>query len=120
MSFESDRVSAPEQMMRPGQRRAAAQPDAATDGIEPRLGIAQGRRAVRDVTRERAEPGGRLAEALDLKLRERRIRLGGRAELTIQYNNYQITGADTVGNLATLEPTRTADMSRAQRSGDHP
>src|SRR6185369_11799458 len=30
------------------------------------------------------------------------IRLGGRAELTIQYNDYQITGADPVGNLRTL------------------
>ena len=48
------------------------------------------------------------------------IRLGGRAELTIQYNNYQITGADPVGNLTTLELTRTADMSRVQRLGDHP
>lgn len=47
------------------------------------------------------------------------IRLGGRAELTIQYNNYQITGADPVGNLRTLEPTRTADISRAQRLGDY-
>ena len=47
------------------------------------------------------------------------IRLGGRAELTIQYNNYQITGADPVGNLRTLQPTRTADISRAQRFGDH-
>jgi outer membrane lipoprotein-sorting protein len=43
------------------------------------------------------------------------IRLGGRAELTIQYNNYQITGADPVGNLRRPEPTRTADISRAQR-----
>ena len=48
------------------------------------------------------------------------IRLGGRAELTIQYNNYQITGADPVGNLTTLELTRTTDMSRVQRLGDHP
>lgn len=47
------------------------------------------------------------------------IRLGGRAELTIQYNNYQITGADPVGNLRTLEPNRAADISRTQRSGDH-
>jgi hypothetical protein len=43
------------------------------------------------------------------------IRLGGRAELTIQYNDYQITGADPVGNLRTLKPTRTAHISRAQR-----
>ena len=47
------------------------------------------------------------------------IRLGGRAELTIQYNNYQITGADPVGNLRTLEPTRTTDIGRAQRLDDH-
>ena len=47
------------------------------------------------------------------------IQLGGRAELTIQYNSYQITGADPIGNLTTLEPTRTADMSRAQLLGDH-
>jgi hypothetical protein len=47
------------------------------------------------------------------------IRLGGRAELTIQYNNYQITSADRFGNLTRPEPTRTADISRVQRSGDH-
>jgi hypothetical protein len=47
------------------------------------------------------------------------IQLGGRAELTIQYNSYQITGADPIGNLTTLEPTRTADISRAQLLGDH-
>jgi len=48
------------------------------------------------------------------------IRLGGRAELTIQYNNYQITGSDPVVNLTTLEPTQMADISRGQRSGNHP
>jgi hypothetical protein len=37
------------------------------------------------------------------------IRLGGRAELTIEYTNYQITAVDPVGNLSTLEPTRSAD-----------
>ena len=47
------------------------------------------------------------------------IRLGGRAELTIQYNNYQITSADPFGNLTRPEPNRTADISRAQRLGDH-
>jgi hypothetical protein len=47
------------------------------------------------------------------------IRLGGRAELTIQYNNYQITAADPVGNLPTLEPLRSADAGRPQRPGDH-
>jgi hypothetical protein len=31
------------------------------------------------------------------------IRLGGRAELTIQYNNYQITSADPIANLSMLE-----------------
>ena len=47
------------------------------------------------------------------------IRLGGRAELTIQYNNYQITSADPVGNLSILESPRPADTSRAQRLSDH-
>ena len=47
------------------------------------------------------------------------IRLGGRAELTIQYNNYQITGADPVGKVATLEATRTTNIRRTQRLGDH-
>ena len=47
------------------------------------------------------------------------IRLGGRAELTIQYNNYQITAADSVGNLPTLEPVRSADAGHPQRPGDH-
>lgn len=47
------------------------------------------------------------------------IRLGGRAELRIQYSNYQITGADPVGNLKTQEPNRTAGINCAQRLGDH-
>jgi hypothetical protein len=47
------------------------------------------------------------------------IRLGGRAELTIQYNNYQITAADPVGSLSTMEPVRSADAGRLQRPGDH-
>jgi hypothetical protein len=47
------------------------------------------------------------------------IRLGGRAELTIQYNNYQITAADPVGSLPTMEPVRSADAGRLQRPGDH-
>jgi hypothetical protein len=34
------------------------------------------------------------------------IRFGGRAELTIQYKNYQITSADPVGNLPTLKSNR--------------
>ena len=37
------------------------------------------------------------------------MRLGGRAELTIEYTNYQITAADPIGNLSTLEPTRSAE-----------
>ncbi len=47
------------------------------------------------------------------------IRPGGRAELTIQYNNYQITSADRVGNLSMLDSPRPADTSRALRLGDH-
>ena len=47
------------------------------------------------------------------------IRLGGRAELTIQYNNYQITSADPVGNLSMLDSPRPVDTSRALRLGDH-
>jgi hypothetical protein len=34
------------------------------------------------------------------------IRFGGRAELTIQYMNYQITSADPVCNLPTLKSNR--------------
>jgi len=34
------------------------------------------------------------------------IRFGGRAELTIQYENYQITSADPVGNLPSLKSDR--------------
>jgi hypothetical protein len=47
------------------------------------------------------------------------IRLGGRAELTIQYNNYQITAADPIDNLPTLEPVRSAGAGYPQRPGDH-
>ena len=47
------------------------------------------------------------------------IRFGGRAELTIQYNNYQIRSADPVGNLSMLESPRPAAISRTQRLGDH-
>lgn len=45
------------------------------------------------------------------------IRLGGHAELTIEYNDYQITGADPVGNLPPLEAIRLPGTARAQ-SGD--
>ena len=48
------------------------------------------------------------------------IRLAGRAEFTIQYNDYQITGADPVGNLSTLGTSRLAKTGRAQRLGEHP
>lgn len=34
------------------------------------------------------------------------IRLGGRADLTVEYNNYQITAADAVHSLPTLEAAR--------------
>ena len=44
--------------------------------------------------------------------------VGGAAELTIQYTNYQITLADPVGKLPALEATESADTSRAQGSAD--
>jgi hypothetical protein len=47
------------------------------------------------------------------------IRLGGRAELTIQYNNYQITRADPVDKLPALVATGSADTGRGKGSGDH-
>jgi hypothetical protein len=43
------------------------------------------------------------------------IRLGGRAELTIQYSNYQITSAETVGTPVKLEAIRSANASPAPR-----
>lgn len=46
------------------------------------------------------------------------IRLGGRAELTIQCNNYQITSADPIGNVSMLESS-ASDARRTQRLGDH-
>jgi hypothetical protein len=47
------------------------------------------------------------------------IRLGGRAELTIQYTNYQITAADPIGNLSALKPTQSADADHLKRASDH-
>jgi hypothetical protein len=47
------------------------------------------------------------------------IRLGGHAELTIQYTNYQITAADAVGNLSALKPTRPTDVDHLKRASDH-
>lgn len=46
------------------------------------------------------------------------VRLGGHAELTIQHNSYQITNADPVSSLPTLE-TRSADAGRPQRAGNY-
>jgi hypothetical protein len=43
------------------------------------------------------------------------IRLGGKAELTIEYNNYQITAADPVGSRSAVRSSESADVSRAQR-----
>ena len=43
------------------------------------------------------------------------IRLGGTAELTIHYSNYQIIGKEQVSNLSTLESARSADTIHAQR-----
>lgn len=37
------------------------------------------------------------------------IRLGGRAELTIEYDSYEITDADAVGNLSTMPATSSAN-----------
>ncbi len=47
------------------------------------------------------------------------IRLGGRAELTIQYKSYRITSADSVATLPTMGPTQSAGTSLAQRLNDH-
>jgi hypothetical protein len=47
------------------------------------------------------------------------IRLGGRAELTIQYKGYRITSADSVAVLPTMGPTQSAGTIIAQRLGDH-
>lgn len=42
------------------------------------------------------------------------VRLGGSAELTIEYTNYQIAAANAVGNLPTSKPVQTAETTRAQ------
>ena len=41
------------------------------------------------------------------------IRLGGRAELTIEYQNYKITASDPVGRVSAREIARSADTSLA-------
>jgi hypothetical protein len=43
------------------------------------------------------------------------IRLGGLAELTIQYSNYQITAADPLGNSSPTEPAQSTDTGHLQR-----
>ena len=43
------------------------------------------------------------------------IRLGGRAELTIEYTNYKITDAGQVSSLATDPTTLTAETTRARK-----
>jgi len=43
------------------------------------------------------------------------IRLGGTAELTIRYSNYQIISKEQVNNLATLDSAQSANTIRAQR-----
>ena len=46
---------------------------------------------------------------------DRTVRLGGTADLTIQYDDYQIVGAKRVNDLSTLESPPEPDFSRAQR-----
>jgi hypothetical protein len=43
------------------------------------------------------------------------IRLGGRAELTIDYNDYEITGASTVTSLPALRSTPPIETARAEK-----
>jgi hypothetical protein len=43
------------------------------------------------------------------------IRLGGHAELTIDYKDYQITGASPVNGLGMLGPARGVETARAQQ-----
>lgn len=47
------------------------------------------------------------------------IRLGGRAELTIEYKDYQITGAAPVANLSRKESTPTANSGSMRYSGEN-
>jgi hypothetical protein len=46
------------------------------------------------------------------------IRLGGRAELTIEYNDYQITNAVQVEKLSQKQSARSASSGLTQNSGD--
>ena len=43
------------------------------------------------------------------------IRLGGQAELTIDYKDYEITGASRVGSLPTLQSTPPTETARVQK-----
>lgn len=43
------------------------------------------------------------------------IRLGGSAELTIHYNDYQILGAEGINNLQIVESAHSTDTASAQR-----
>jgi hypothetical protein len=43
------------------------------------------------------------------------IRLGGQAELTIEYKDYEITGASRVSSLSTLRSTPPAETARVQK-----
>jgi len=47
------------------------------------------------------------------------IRLGGRAELTIEYQNYQITASDPVGGVPAREIARSADSSASKSPNGH-
>ena len=47
------------------------------------------------------------------------IRLGGRAELTIEYQNYRITAPDLVGSLPAREIARSADSSALHSPNEH-
>jgi hypothetical protein len=46
------------------------------------------------------------------------IRLGGIAELTIQYSNYKITAADPLGNSSLLEQAQSTEAGHLQRPDD--
>jgi len=47
------------------------------------------------------------------------IRLGGRAELTIDYQNYQITASDPVGNSTARDVAQSADTDFTLDAGKH-
>jgi hypothetical protein len=47
------------------------------------------------------------------------IRLGGRAELTIEYQDYQITASDHISSAPPAAIARSADASRSQFPGNH-